>query len=82
MLKISPMDWGFASGALLIFAADAGHWFIVGHPDASTARTVLVTVQLVLGLVLAIWSWRKGKKLERRGSSQPEAMSGKGPGLQ
>jgi hypothetical protein len=73
MLKNSPMEWGFASGALLMFAADAGHWFIAGHPDASTTRTVLVTAQLVISVALAIWSWRKGKMLERRGLSRQEA---------
>lgn len=60
----SPTTWGFLSGALLLIAADAVHWFFTPHPDAGTTRTLFVAAQLVLGGLGALLAWRKGKSLE------------------
>jgi hypothetical protein len=62
----SPVALGVLAGALLMLAADAAHWFITPHPEASGIRTALVAVQLIAGLALSVWAWRKGKELERK----------------
>ncbi len=39
---------GVAAGMLLIIGAQALHWFITPHPDASSAREVAVALQAIV----------------------------------
>lgn len=56
----SAVAWGVLAGVLIMVAAHAGHWFITPHPEASTIRTVMVAVQLVVAALAAVWAWRRG----------------------
>lgn len=71
----SAVGWGFLAGALIMLAADAVHWFITPHPEASTVRTALVAAQLIASIALAVWAWKKGRALER-GDRQGMAARG------
>jgi hypothetical protein len=57
----------FLAALLLFVAAKAGHWLItpINHPGASSARVAAVWVQLLAGIALAIWVWRRREKTER-----------------
>ena len=48
-------DYGLVAGVLLMVAADAAHWFITPHADASSARTLAVIAQALVGLIGAAW---------------------------
>lgn len=60
----SPLRLGFLAGAMLIVAADAGHWFISSASGADALQTWLVAGQLAVGAGVSIWAYRRGKTLE------------------
>lgn len=45
---------GLLAGTLMMLGANAVHWFI-SHPEVSTSRTVMVGLQLAIGLGGAAW---------------------------
>ena len=59
---------GVATGMLLVFGAEALHWFITpaAHPSATTAVTVAMTLQAAVGLVgagaIAVYRSRVGRR--------------------
>lgn len=69
----SPTWWGVLAGINIGVSAHAVNWCITPHPDASALRTTLVAVQLVVAAVIGVWSWRKGKALERKLRLRAEA---------
>lgn len=49
-------DQGMAAGIFIMLAADAVYWFISSWtPEVSTGRTILVAIQLVVGISVAAW---------------------------
>jgi antibiotic biosynthesis monooxygenase (ABM) superfamily enzyme len=50
---------GVLAGMCLFIAANAMHWFITPHPDASTARQFGVAAQLVVCLAIVWWLGRR-----------------------
>ena len=49
-------DQGMAAGVFLMLGANAVYWFIGSWtPEVSTVRTVLVTIQLIIGIGVATW---------------------------
>jgi hypothetical protein len=49
-------DQGMAAGVFLMLGANAVYWFISSWtPEVSTVRTILVTIQLIIGIGVAIW---------------------------
>lgn len=61
----SSTAWGVLAGLMLGLSAQAVHWFLTPHPEASTLWTGLVVMQLVVAAALGVWAWRKGRGLER-----------------
>jgi hypothetical protein len=61
----SPTWWGLLAGLSLGVSAQAIHWYITPHPDASPLVAALVAVQLVVAAALGVWAWRRGRALER-----------------
>ena len=43
-------DLGLVAGVLVMIGANAVYWFVGGHPPASSIRTGLVWVQMIVGL--------------------------------
>jgi hypothetical protein len=64
-----PMHTRGTYGALTILlgilSGQAGHWLITPHADASTTRTVLVVIQLMVSLSFFFWAiwkvWQAGR---------------------
>lgn len=49
-------DQGMAAGIFLMLAADAVYWFISSWtPEVGIGRTILVTIQLIVGIGVAAW---------------------------
>lgn len=48
MTERKSFNLGVVAGALLLTGADAFHWFITPHPDASSARVIAVALQALL----------------------------------
>ena len=55
-------DYGLITGVLLMLAANAAHWLLTSHPDATPARTSAVVVQMLVGIVGAIWLVRARRR--------------------
>lgn len=50
----NAFEKGVLAGIVLSFGASAGNWLLGNHPDASTARTVAVLLQAILGLGIGV----------------------------
>ena len=49
-------DQGMAAGVFLMLGANAVYWFISSwSSEVSTVRTILVTIQLIIGIGVATW---------------------------
>ena len=65
---MSPANRMFALGGVfaggLFISGDAVHWFITpaAHPAASEAHTAAVGAQALVGLIAAIYAWRRGQR--------------------
>jgi uncharacterized membrane protein YdcZ (DUF606 family) len=69
----SPTWWGLLAGLMFGLSAHAVNWFITPHPDVSTLRIALVAVQLIVAAAIGVWSWRRGKSLERGSGVETKA---------
>jgi hypothetical protein len=49
-------DQGMAAGVFLMLGASAVYWFISSwSPEVSIVRTILVTIQFIIGIGVATW---------------------------
>ncbi len=49
-------DQGMLAGIFLMLGADAVYWFIsTWSPEVSLVRTILVIIQLIVGIGVAAW---------------------------
>lgn len=65
-----PVMLGVLSGVFLMVAATGAHWFIT--PDvftASVGRRIGVGLQIVVGLGVAIWAYRRARRVQRAGDT-------------
>ena len=59
--------WQSFAVLMWIVAALGGHWLITpaNHPAATTINFAAAWLQLVGGVALAIWAWRRAKLTSR-----------------
>ena len=55
-------DYGLMAGVLLMLAANAMHWLLTSHRDATPARTSAVVVQMLVGIAGSIWLVRSRRR--------------------
>lgn len=55
----------FLSGMLTMVALGSVYWFITpaAHPDASSAREIVVILQGVIAVAVAVWLWRRSARV-------------------
>lgn len=63
--------YGLLAFVALLVAANAGHWFITParHPHASNLRYLAAALQLLAGLLVTVWTWRKDRLLRGKQTS-------------
>jgi len=57
-------DWQLFAAVMWMIGALGGHWLITParHPDAGTVNVVAAWVQLIGGVALGIWGWRRSTR--------------------